>query len=76
MITVKCAKCKGKIFKYQKVGKGQLWHCWKSRIIEDYSVRDGKKVRCRCDNLIGVEQGKWIKMRQHSFTYSGTITRK
>jgi hypothetical protein len=76
MLTIRCAKCNNKIFKYQKVGKGRLWHCWKTRIIEDYSVREGNKVKCQCGNLIGVEEGKWIKMKQHSFSYTGTITKK
>jgi hypothetical protein len=73
MIIVKCAKCKSKIFKYVKIGKGKLWHCWKDRIIEDNSIRDGDKVKCQCGNLVGIEQRKWIKMRQHSFTYSGAL---
>jgi len=76
MITVKCAKCKRKIFKYQKIGKGRLWRCWKERIIEDYSIRDGNQIKCKCGNLIGIDQGKWIKMRQNSFTCSGVIKRK
>ena len=76
MITIKCAKCKSKVFKYQKIGKGRLWHCWKGRIIEDYSVRDGNEVKCQCGNLIGIVEGKWIKMKLHSFTHSGAITRK
>jgi len=76
MITVKCAKCKRKIFKYQKIGKGRLWHCWKERIIEDYSIREGNQIKCKCGNLIGIDQGKWIKMRQNSFTYTGVIKRK
>ena len=76
MITVKCAKCKRKIFKYQKIGKGRLWHCWKERIIEDYSIREGNQIKCKCGNLIGIDQGKWIKIRQNSFTYTGVIKRK
>jgi hypothetical protein len=72
MIVIKCAKCKKKIFKYVKIGKGKLWHCWKDRIIEDNSIRDGDKVKCQCSNLVGIEENKWIKMKQHSFTYSGT----
>ncbi len=76
MIIVKCAKCKKKIFKYQKIGNGHLWHCWKERIIENYSLQDGNKIKCQCGNLIGIEQGKWIKMKQHSFIYSGTIIKK
>jgi len=76
MITVKCAKCKRKIFRYKKIGKGRLWHCWKDRITEDYSVQDGDKVKCLCGNLIGIDEGKWIKMKQHTFVLSGTITKR
>ncbi len=76
MIVVKCTQCKSKIFKYQKIGKGRLWHCWEDRITKDYSVRDGNEVKCQCGNLIGIVEGKWIKMKQNSFTYSGAITRK
>ncbi len=75
MITIKCAKCNGKVFRYVKVGKGRLLHCWKGRIMKDFSIRDGNKVRCQCGNLIGIDEGKWIKMKQHSFIYSGTRTR-
>jgi hypothetical protein len=71
MITVKCAKCKKKIFKYIKVGKGKLWHCWKDRIIEDKSIGDGNEIKCRCGNLVGIDEDKWIKMKQHSYLYSG-----
>jgi len=76
MIIIKCAKCRREIFKYHKVGKGKLWHCWKGRIIEDYSVKKGNKIFCQCGNLIGIDQGKRIKMKQHSFTYSGEIDKK
>jgi hypothetical protein len=76
MVIIKCARCKGKIFKYLKIGKGRLLHCWKERIIEDYSVRDGNEIKCQCGNLIGIDVGKWIKMKQRSFTYSGTRARK
>ena len=75
MITVKCAKCKKRIFKYVKIGRGKLWHCWKDRIIEDDSIRDRDEIKCRCGNLVGIDEGKWIKMKQHSFTYSGTINK-
>lgn len=75
MITIKCARCKRKIFRYIKIGEGRLLHCWKARIVEDYSVHDGKKVKCQCGNLIGIEGEKWIKMKQHTFTYSGSVTK-
>jgi len=76
MIVIKCVKCKRKVFKYLKIGKGRLWHCWKERIIEDYSVKDGNEVKCQCGNVIGVNKGKYIKIKQRSFTYSGSISKK
>ncbi|MCK4360043.1 MAG: hypothetical protein KAW92_15145 [Candidatus Cloacimonetes bacterium] len=64
VMIIKCDKCNKKIFKYLKVGKGRLWHCWKERILKDYSMRDGEKIKCQCGNIIGIDQGKWIKMRK------------
>ena len=74
MIIIKCAKCKQKIFRYIKIGKGRLWHCWTERIVEDLGVHDGKTIKCTCGNLIGFNEGKWIKLKQHSFVTSGTKT--
>ena len=75
MIVIKCAKCRVKLFKYLKIGKGRILHCWQGRIIEDYSVRDATEIKCQCGSLIGIDEGKWIKMKQRSFTYSGTKTK-
>ncbi len=72
MITIRCARCNAKVFRYVKIGKGKLWHCWKERIIEDFSIHDGKEVRCKCGNLMGLDEGKWVKLKQHSFITSGT----
>jgi len=72
MLTIKCARCNQKIFRYVKIGKGKLWHCWKGRIVEDLSIHDSKNVLCKCGNLIGVDEGKWIKLKQHSIVISGT----
>ena len=41
--------------------------------MEDLSVRDGNEVRCRCGNVDGKNERKWIKMRQSAFTCSGVI---
>ena len=75
MILIKCARCRARILKYVKIGKGRLLHCWKERIVEDYSIREGSEVRCQCGSLMGMDEGKWIKMKQHSFTYSGTTAK-
>lgn len=76
MINIRCAKCRGKVFRYVKIGKGKVLHCWKDRIERDYSVRVGNEVRCECGNLIGVDEGKCIRMFQGSFIYSGSVTAK
>jgi hypothetical protein len=75
MLTIKCAKCKRPVFRYVKVGKGRGLRCYKDRIVKDYSVREGNEVRCQCGNLIGIDEGRWVKMKQRSFVYSETITR-
>ncbi len=75
MLTIRCAKCKKPVFKYIKVGKGKVLRCYKSRIIKDYTQRDGSKVLCQCGNLIGIDEGRWIKMKQGAFTCSGTRER-
>ena len=74
MMIIKCAKCKREVFKYVKIGKGKLWHCWKDRIVEDLSVHDGKNIKCNCGNLIGFNEEKWIKLKRHSILISGTKT--
>ncbi|MCD6386660.1 hypothetical protein J7M23_12915 [Candidatus Sumerlaeota bacterium] len=75
MLTIKCAKCKSKLFKYIKKGKGKLWHCWKERIVEDFTVKDGDEVRCTCGQLIGIDQKKWIKLKPHNIIYKGSRER-
>ena len=75
MLTIKCAKCKSKIFRYVKIGKGKLLHCWKDRISDDFSIHDGKLIKCKCGNVIGVDEDKWVKLKQNSFISSGNIAK-
>ena len=76
MLTIKCAECKKKIFKYKKIGKGRVLRCYTGRILKDYSARDGENVLCECGNLIGIDRGVFIEMKQSSFTRSGTVSKK
>lgn len=73
MLTIKCNKCKSKIFKYIKIGEGKLIKCYKDRIIEDFSIHDGKKIKCKCGNIIGDNNKGFIKMKNNTFTYTGSI---
>jgi hypothetical protein len=75
MLTLKCADCNKKLFKYKKVGKGRVLRCWKERIVEDYCLKEGNEVRCSCGKLIGTDEGGYIKMKGSSFTESGTRSR-
>ena len=75
MLIIRCAKCRGKIFKYKKIGKGRVLHCRKDRILEDHCVRSGTEIRCACGNLVGIDEKKWIKMKQNAVSVSGSVTR-
>ncbi len=62
IIIIRCDKCKSKIFRYQKIGRGHILRCYKKQILEDHSVHEGKIVKCSCGNKIGVDKGSFIKM--------------
>lgn len=74
MIIIKCSKCNKKLFKYLKMGKGQLLRCWKDRIIEDMSVNDEKNVKCICGDLIGKDEVNYIKFNKKSIIIKGLKT--
>ena len=76
MIIIKCAHCKRKILKYKKIGKGRVLRCYKSRILKYYPIQDKENLQCLCGQVIGVDEGKWIKMKQSAFEYSGSINKK
>ena len=75
MITIRCSRCKSKLFKYVKLGKGQVRHLWPDRIVEDESVREGKEVKCRCGNVVGREDKRFIKMKRSAFTSTGSVAK-
>ena len=74
MIIIKCSKCNKKIFKYLKLGKGKLNHCWKDRIIENMSVLYNKNVSCKCGALIGIDEESQIKIIKNSIKIKGLKT--
>lgn len=78
MLTIKCAKCKTKIMKYKKIGKGKVLRCWKSKITRMYDgeVKDGQLVCTHCGNIIGEVKEKCVDMTRKAFTYSGRKIRK
>jgi hypothetical protein len=72
MITIRCARCKTRILRYFKKGKGKVLYCYKDRISKWYLQAD-KEIRCPCGNLIAIEDGDRYKMIQGAFTFTGTV---
>lgn len=74
MLTIKCAKCKSKLFKYKKIGKGKVLRCWKSKITRVYNteVKNNKLLCSNCKNEIGDIDDKKVDMNSDQFTYTGT----
>ncbi|ACB86333.1 hypothetical protein [Natranaerobius thermophilus] len=73
MLIIKCAFCKAKIFRYKKIGKGQVLRCYKDRINRVYQgqISDDELVCGKCGGRIGRVEDHKIKMDQNAFTYSG-----
>jgi len=78
MLTIKCAKCKTKLFKYKKIGQGRVLRCWKSKITRLYDGElAGKNFLCgNCGNIIAEIKDDCLDMNSDAFTYSGTKIRK
>lgn len=77
MLTIKCAACKCKLWKYDKIGHGEVLRCHKVRMTRLYQedileLADGEKVSCQCGREIGIDKGSYIKMIGKAFVYTGT----
>lgn len=72
MLTIKCSGCKRKLWKYRKVGPGEVLRCHKSRITRkfEYENKEGRAC-CPCGQVIGIDKGSYYKMIAKAFTYSG-----
>ncbi len=73
MLVLRCAACKRKLWKYDKIGQGEVLRCHKDRIKKHYFwQQDGHKIKCLCGKDIGIDKGSFIKMVAKAFTYTGT----
>ena len=77
ILTIKCARCKEKLFKYKKIGQGRVLRCYESKITRMYeAVVENNKLICgECGNEIGEiksNHSRYVKMNQDEFTYTGT----
>lgn len=46
-VEIYCAKCKTKLLKYRKGGKGALIKCFKERIVDDLTLVPGQCPNCQ-----------------------------
>lgn len=75
MLTLRCAACRRKLWKYHKIGPGELHRRHKDRIRKVWRMeeRDGK-VWCACGRAVGIDRGTYYTMDRKAFTYAGTKT--
>ena len=73
MLVIKCAACKKKLWKYDKIGPGEVLRCHKDRITRMYEAnKEDNRIKCLCGKDIGIDKGSYIKMIGKAFTYTGT----
>lgn len=75
MLIIKCAKCKTKLWRYFKIGKGEVIRCHKGRITRVFNVVEKREnqIFCpSCGSKIGRDMGSFYKMISKNFIYTGT----
>ncbi|MBM9537567.1 hypothetical protein [Desulfobulbus alkaliphilus] len=73
MLTIHCAACRKKLWRYDKIGPGEVLRCHKNRIKKMYNGQIHEhKIRCPCGKDIGIDKGTLYKMIAKAFTYKGT----
>jgi len=73
VLVIRCAACKAKLWKYGKIGPGEVLRCHKEKIARIYGIEQHEnRVKCACGKDIGLDKGSFIKMIAKAFTYSGT----
>ena len=73
MLVIKCAACKKKLWKYDKIGPGEVLRCHKDRMTRTYEFKqENDRIKCQCGKDIGIDKGTYIKMIGKAFTHTGT----
>lgn len=71
MLTIRCAKCKKKLFKYEKIGKGKVIRCFKDRMSHIMIKIEPEMIQCECGEVIGSDKGDYYQMNSVRFYYTG-----
>jgi hypothetical protein len=74
MLIIRCSACKTKLWRYDKIGPGEVLRCHKARITKQFAeiVEQDHKICCPCGKEIGIDKGPFYKMIAKAFTSSGT----
>jgi hypothetical protein len=73
VLVIKCSACRRKLWKYDKIGPGQVLRCHKDRVVRLCGAKQkGDRVKCLCGKDIGIDKGNYIKMIGKAFTHTGT----
>lgn len=73
MLVLRCASCGRKLWRYDKIGPGELLRCHKDRIDRFYqAVEKNGRILCSCGRSVGIDKGSFYKMIAKGFTYRGT----
>ena len=73
MLTIRCSACREKLWRYDKIGQGEVLRCQKDRIRKLYKAEErGGRIYCSCGKDIGIDKGTFYKMIAKAFTYKGT----
>ncbi len=68
-----CDRLQAKLFRYDKIGPGEVLRCHKARITRVFAGLEGSgKLCCPCGKPVGIDKGSFIKMIAGSFNASGT----
>ncbi len=73
MLTIRCSACKNKLWRYDKIGPGEVLRCHKERMGKIFTIKENEgKVYCSCGKVVGIDKGSFYKMIAKAFTYKGT----
>ncbi|SDP22052.1 hypothetical protein SAMN05660330_02121 [Desulforhopalus singaporensis] len=77
MLTVVCAACRSKLWRYDKIGHGHVVRCHKARITKWHKAETrGHKLYCPCGKPVAIDKGGHYRMIAGNFTHTGTKRNK
>jgi hypothetical protein len=78
MLLIRCAACRRKLWRYDKIGQGEVLRCHKDRIKKIFfaDIAANGRVYCACGKDIAIDKGSFYKMIAKAFTYKGTKKNK